>query len=140
MKKLIKKKKKGPTIDQLQKELLSSPEEFIEQIEKEDLVKKEDLPKKEIILDGETEDEQIASMTNDEMMYLLLDLKGSKAWIAYKKYILSRIELIENGLRTLDPNTQGTEMSRNQGIHMGLMDVEGYIISLEEFRKKDYSG
>lgn len=128
------KKQKGKTIDEMQSELLITPEKLLSKIKSEELANS--LPKKEVELRGDGDEEKIKNMTEEEMADVVVDIKGSKFWIAYKKYILARMKIVESSLYTMDPYKQSTELARNQGIRMGLMDFEGYIISLEEHRKK----
>lgn len=127
-------KKRGKTIEELQASLLITPEKLYKSIDRGEVVKDE--IKRDIVLHGDSERERIENMTNDEMSDVLLGIKDSIVWIAYKKYILSRMKIVETSLFTLDPYKQTTETARNQGIRMGLMDFEGYLLSLEEVRKK----
>lgn len=134
-KKLKKRSKKGESISDLQEKLLITPEKMMKQIEAQKAEEEATKPKKVIEVHGDNERDQIESMTIEEMSELLINIKGSPLWIAYKKYIGSRMQMVESALYTMDPYKQSTETARNQGIRMGLMDFEGYLISLEEHRK-----
>lgn len=134
-------KKRGPTIDEIREELLLSPEKILEQIQFEE--EEKSFPKRpadEIEIRGISEEDHINQMDRDEMNDLLLGLKDSKIWYAYKKYTRIRLEKADEALRTLDPVTQATEIARTQGIRMGLLDVEGYILSLDGIRNSIDSG
>lgn len=72
-------------------------------------------------------------MTNDLMNELLLDLSRSDTWLAISKYAQIRYTQIDNGLRTIDPFKNPTEMARTQGFFGGVSDLFKYV---EELQKK----
>lgn len=68
-------------------------------------------------------------MTESEMGEILLNLKDSKYWVAIMKYIFLRKNVAQNGLFTLDPFNDQTQMARYQGIMTGILDLpEGIMV------------
>lgn len=129
-------KKQGMTISEMKKDLLLTPEKMMENAIKKskDSVEK---AQEEVVLKGDTIEEQMENMGDNEMSSLLNDLRDTRMWVAYKKYIKSRMKIVETGLYTMDPYKQSAEIARSQGIRMGLLDLEGYLLSLDEIKKRD---
>lgn len=75
-------------------------------------------------------------LPQDEMNRYLKDFYRSPAFKAYKQYIDFRLQLVSDALHNIDPVKDPTNMARHQGTRLGLIDVEGYIISLLELDKK----
>lgn len=71
-------------------------------------------------------------MTQGEMDEILLTFSNTVQYQAVLKYLTMRDQLVTNGIRALDPFKQPTEIARNQGIGMGLMDLPEYIRLLKE--------
>ena len=80
------------------------------------------------------------SMNEEEMKQLLLDLHNTVYWQAIKRFFDVRCVMIENALVSIDPFTHPTDMARNQGIRIGLMDLEKYIVDSEADREKKEKG
>ena len=72
----------------------------------------------------------------DQVNQHLKDFYRSNAFKAYKQYIGSRLQIVSDALHTTDPVKDPTAMARQQGIRLGLIDLEGYIISLIELEKE----
>ena len=70
------------------------------------------------------EDEE---MPESEMNALLLAFSETRQYQAFMKYVLRRKDLVTDALRSLDPFRNPTEMARNQGIGVGLVDLDEYI-------------
>lgn len=66
-------------------------------------------------------------MTEAEMNQLLLALSDTPQYQALLKYSLRRYDLVTDALRSIDPFRQPTDIARNQGIGIGLMDLRDYI-------------
>ena len=75
-------------------------------------------------------------MTPKEMEMFLIDLYSTQYWQAIKRYIDARRKLVEDSLMTIDPFQHPTSMAKNQGIRLGLIDLEGAIIEAIDKRKK----
>lgn len=76
-------------------------------------------------------------LTDSEMNIALKEFYRSNLFHAYQKYINARLSIVDNFLRTTDAIKEPTEMARKQGIRLGLIDLEGYIISLIELEKRE---
>jgi hypothetical protein len=70
-------------------------------------------------------------MTNDLMNELLKELGESVFWPAIQRYVQSRYVQIDNGLRTIDPFKNPTEMARTQGFFGGVSDLTKYVEELK---------
>lgn len=75
-------------------------------------------------------------MTDDLMNELLKELGDSSFWPAIQKYIQIRYAQIDNGLRTIDPFKNPTEMARTQGFFGGVSDLTKYIVELKAKAEK----
>lgn len=73
----------------------------------------------------------MTKMTVGEMNQELLSLEGSIAWIALLKYIANRQMYTEGILKTTDPVKEPTQISRSQGILMGLSDIVNNVAVLK---------
>jgi len=77
-------------------------------------------------------------MTEREMFSSLVGFYNSHYWFAYKKYIGGRLALVDDALRSIDPFKNPTEMARNQGIRMGLKDLDDAIkLIVEQLNSKE---
>mgnify|MGYP001558790599 CR=1 FL=1 len=81
--------------------------------------------------------QESAPMTDQEMATYLKEFYRSNVFKAYKQYINLRLQIVTNALHSTDPIKEPTQMARQQGIRLGLIDVEGFIISLLELEKKE---
>ena len=75
--------------------------------------------------------EKVEELSIDEMNRALIALRDSEYWNAYKKFIMIRSVYAEGSLFTIDPFKNPTEMARNQGIRIGLNDLEAHINTLK---------
>lgn len=80
--------------------------------------------------------EAASAMEQKEMEELLLALSESRTWIAIVRYNLSRAEMAKNGLFTLDPFKEQTQLARFQGLLAGLIDLQTAVLMLQERAKK----
>ena len=72
-------------------------------------------------------------LTAEGMNDLLLELSETVFWKAIHMYSQVRYVQIDNGLRTIDPFKNPTEMARTQGFFGGVSDLAKYV---EELKKK----
>lgn len=72
----------------------------------------------------------IEKMSFEEMAGVLRELEGTHYWVAILKYNQERLNVCQSVLFTTDPHKDPTEISRNQGIMLGLSDLQGAIIQL----------
>lgn len=82
------------------------------------------------------------NISKERMTVLLKELADTEMWYAILKYNQSRLSLVQQTLYTADPVKEPTLMSRNQGIMVGLSDLQNAVISLvlEANRPKDEDG
>lgn len=76
-------------------------------------------------------------LQDGEMEQLLLEFRASRAYLAYKKYNVQRIQAAETSLYSLDPYKDTTQVARNQGVRMGLMDLDIYVDALQKLREQE---
>lgn len=86
---------------------------------------------------GETWSEAGEKLSESEMNQYLKEFYRSNAFRAYKQYIGHRLQLVTDSMFSTDPYKEATKMAQQQGIRQGLIDVEGYIISLLELEKSE---
>jgi len=79
-------------------------------------------------------------MTEKDMIDLLMELSETPHWKAVKRYHAIRCIMAENALCTIDPFKEPTQMARNQGIRMGLNDLEEFVKLEKEKRSKKEGG
>ena len=84
----------------------------------------------------ETEVTKWDEMTEEEMTQVLVELSDTTAWQAILKYFSIRSTSTDDGLRSIDPFKEPTQMARNQGIRAGLWDIVLYVNSEIDRRKK----
>jgi len=83
-----------------------------------------------------SEDLSNKEMSDEVMWELLLSLEETNYWLAVRRYIYYRVKVVEGGLISTDPFKEPTTMARNQGIRIGLLDLESQILVEKEERKK----
>lgn len=81
--------------------------------------------------------EQVNAMESKEMMSIIKDLPSSRIWIAILKYNQERMLYSQSILFSADPFKNPTEMARQQGIMLGLSDLQSAVIDLNTERKGD---
>lgn len=79
------------------------------------------------------------SMPNEEMINLIADLESDRKWVAIVKYSMERIALLMSGIYAADPIKEPSQISKYQGILVGILDVNGLMTSIKEKRKEDES-
>lgn len=80
--------------------------------------------------------DSFSEMAESEMREVLLELRDSKYWVAIMKYIFIRKNTAQNGLFTLDPFKDQTQMARYQGIITGILDLpEGISVIADRIEK-----
>lgn len=77
----------------------------------------------------------VKDMPEAEMRSMLRDLSTTRYWVAIVKYNIDRMSLAQEGLYTLDPFKDQTQMARYQGILSGLTDLQDAVVTLQ--RKSD---
>ena len=80
--------------------------------------------------------DRITGMSNSQMKELLKELEGTEFWIAILKYNQDRMRVIQDGLFSIDPFKDPTNMARNQGIGIGLSDLADAVVTLKYAAEK----
>lgn len=75
-------------------------------------------------------------ITDKAMETHLITLSNTIYWKSIVRYIGFRETFALDALKTTDPFKAPTEMARNQGIRMGLLDLLEYVRILKENRAK----
>lgn len=84
--------------------------------------------------------EMINKMQIDEMERELTNLESSRGWIAMLKYNQSRLRQAQTAVLTGDPVKDPTGISRNQGIMIGVCDLQNAVIILKQDRDEKEAG
>lgn len=86
----------------------------------------------------EFDKEEFNKMTSSELENELLELGRSKYWKTILGYISARLDYADNALRSTDPVEKPTEIARNQGARMGMLDLIGAVeLVREKIEKKE---
>lgn len=72
----------------------------------------------------------MSAMSDKEMLAILKELPESQFWIAILKYNQARLGMSQSMLFSTDPVREPTAIARNQGILLGLSDLQNAVISL----------
>lgn len=72
----------------------------------------------------------ISSMDKDEMNASLVELSGTRHWIAILRYSMERMSFAQSSLFSLDPFKDQTSMARLQGIVTGMTDLPDAVYGL----------
>ena len=81
----------------------------------------------------------MSKMSLAEMNSSLLDLESTRHWVALLKYIAGRQMYTEGVLKSVDPVKEPTQISRAQGILMGLSDIVNNVVVLKMNSKREDS-
>lgn len=85
-----------------------------------------------------TEDlEERMKMSEEEMFQLLLNLEQSEYWPAILRYNQIRLSLSQSAVFSGDPVKEPTNISRHQGIMLGLSDLQNTVIQLVQNREQE---
>ena len=82
---------------------------------------------------------KIRAMSDEEMFKLLYQLEQSEYWIAIMRYNQIRSSYTQSAILAADPVREPTAIARNQGIMMGLADLQNAIIMLWQEKNKSQS-
>ena len=78
----------------------------------------------------------VRDLTNDQMFDLLRRLEQSEYWYSILRYNNLRLIAVQSALSTLDPVTSPSLISKNQGIALGISDLQNLVIQLVEIEKQ----
>jgi len=81
-------------------------------------------------------EEKMREMSDKQMEELLKDLENTPHWVAILKYNQARLRYVQNSLFYTDPYTKPNEISRNQGIMLGISDLQNMVFTLVALGKE----
>lgn len=76
--------------------------------------------------------EAMAAMSEEEMYTQLLALESTPMWFAILKYNQARLHQSQAALFTGDPVADPSSMRLNQGVMLGLCDLQNAVILLKQ--------
>lgn len=82
----------------------------------------------------------IRDMSEVEMFRELLNFEGTKAWVALLKYNQIRLSQSQAAIFSGDPIKDPSNMLRNQGIMLGLCDLQNAVIMLRQEKLEEAEG
>ena len=82
-------------------------------------------------------EEAIRSMSEQEMFNQLISLEGTPLWIALLKYNQIRLSHCQSAIFSGDPFKEPTSLARNQGIMLGLSDLQNAVIMLKHEKQQE---
>jgi hypothetical protein len=77
-------------------------------------------------------EDKVNGMSEVEMFQELTNVESTRAWIAILKYNQFRLKNCQAALFSADPFKDPTSITRNQGIMIGLSDLQNAIILLKQ--------
>lgn len=80
--------------------------------------------------------ERIQKMTEEEMLRELEALEQTRAWVAILKYTQVRLQQSQTAVLSGDPYRDPTQIARNQGVMLGLCDLQNAVILLKLDREQ----
>lgn len=78
---------------------------------------------------------KIREMSDTQMQQSLASLEQSEFWIAILRYNQMRLQMSQSALFQGDPVKEPTMMTRQQGIMLGISDLQNAVISLVQDRE-----
>ena len=81
--------------------------------------------------------DRIRDISEQEMLKKLRNLEQSDYWIAILKYNQIRISISQSALFTGDPIKDPAGMTRQQGLMLGLSDLQNAVITLTQEKEAE---
>ena len=81
-------------------------------------------------------EDKIRAMGDEEMFTLLYQLERSESWIAIMRYNQIRSSYTQSAILSADPVKDPTLIARNQGIMIGIADLQNAVIMLWQEKQK----
>ena len=73
---------------------------------------------------------KMADLTDEDMLRSLRNLEQSEYWIAILRYNQQRLRQSQSAIFVADPVKDPTNISRHQGIMLGLSDLQNAVVML----------
>ena len=80
--------------------------------------------------------DQVNNMSDEDMFKLLYQIEQSEYWIAMLRYNQIRSSYTQSVVLSADPVKDPTLIARNQGIMLGLADLQNAIIIMWQEKQK----
>lgn len=74
--------------------------------------------------------EKMVAMSPKQMTQSLRELEGTQYWTAILKYNQARLGISQSAILTADPHEKPGLISQNQGIMLGLSDMQNAVIGI----------
>lgn len=78
----------------------------------------------------------MAEMSEEEMLKTLATIEGTRQWIAILKYNQIRLRHSQAGILSADPFKDPSGIARNQGVMLGISDLQNAVIILKAEQKE----
>jgi hypothetical protein len=82
-------------------------------------------------------EDTIRDMSDEEMFRELTNLEQTRAWIAILKYNQARLSVSQSAIFSADPLKDPVGIARNQGIMLGVCDLQNAVIMIKQEREED---
>jgi len=73
---------------------------------------------------------QMNNMSKEQVIGTIRDLMNSEYWIAILRYNNDRLRMAQDAVIMGDPVKEPTAIARNQGVMLGISDLQNAVISL----------
>ena len=80
--------------------------------------------------------DQVRSVSNEDMLVHLKSLEGTPLWFAILKYTQDRIAVIQSSFLSLDPLKEASKISQYQGVITGMLDLQDMVLNLKYASEK----
>ncbi len=84
--------------------------------------------------------ESMDAMEDGERDQLLFEMSGTRCYIALCKYLFARAKMAQDGLSSMDPLKNPSDILRSQGTISGLLDPVSAIEIIRENKKQEADG
>ena len=81
-------------------------------------------------------EDKIRNLSEEDMYKTLSNLEQSEFWIAILKYNQIRLSMSQSALFAGDPVKEPTMMTRQQGIMLGLSDLQNAVITIVQSKEQ----
>jgi len=81
-------------------------------------------------------EDKIRNLSEEDMYKTLSNLEQSEFWIAILKYNQIRLSMSQSALFAGDPVKEPTMMTRQQGIMLGLSDLQNAVITIVQNKEQ----
>lgn len=80
--------------------------------------------------------EAMNSLTEEDMLRRLVNLEQTEYWPAILKYNQMRLQHSQAAINIGDPFKDPTNLARNQGVMIGLLDLQNAVVMMKDDKEK----